>query len=583
MKLSEVQAAAQPDAPKKLSQIQGAAAQQAAEDTPDQSVALPDEPGKVYGNILPFSQDTKTGETKLAFPRAIRDPVHIASRSTQEMSGQRPIDRQTLAQGAMLGVGGAAGGELAAQIARDPAVWDAATDLAQTTRQAAMEGVQAVRDLPETLIRAPTSDVALRANMVGYKFPPKMVAEDKPAPLTRGLEAWSGKIKTEQAASARNQAVTNALAARDLGLPAEAQLTPKVLADVRAHASDAYDAVRRAVPVIRADREYLQEIGQLGGQNSQAAKYFPKIMEKREIKDLIDELKSRHVAPTGAVMQIVKTLRVEGNADLKTAGDSTKHALGLSKRAAANAIEDLIARNIEHSEQYFGEQFAHATRAERLAQQNVSNAQRDLTVTQSKVQTSSNVYVQNRVLREEREATEALRKAQQDLDQVQRAKAHATTLLRNAQADKDKGALVDRYKAARTRIAKSYDIEGAMNPATGDVNAIGIGKLGRKGKPLTDGLQIIADTANAFPRALRDPTKAGGVEDLSVIDFFTGGAALAAGRPEVAGAVLGRPAARSLMLSGPFQKRMMGPPTRPQAAPLDTTAQQVLSELGLDQ
>jgi hypothetical protein len=141
------------------------------------------------------------------------------------------------------------------------------------------------------------------------------------------------------------------------------------------------------------------------------------------------------------------------------------------------------------------------------------------------------------------------------LAQRQAADAVDGLIERNiAKAGGDTG-LVKAYKGARQLIAKSYDIEGATNLATGDVNAIGLGRLASKGKPLSGGLQQIAKVAQAFPSAM----KAGVVsEPVSALDFF-GAAALAAhGNPKMAGMMLARPVARATVLSKPMQNALAG-------------------------
>jgi hypothetical protein len=65
----------------------------------------------------------------------------------------------------------------------------------------------------------------------------------------------SGKITTAQNASARNQAVTNAKAARALGLADDVKITPEVLDEVRTAAGQAYREVAELppLPAVRAD------------------------------------------------------------------------------------------------------------------------------------------------------------------------------------------------------------------------------------------------------------------------------------------------------------------------------------------
>lgn len=72
-------------------------------------------------------------------------------------------------------------------------------------------------------------------------------------------------------------------------------------------------------------------------------------------------------------------------------------------------------------------------------------------------------------------------------------------------ADDIPDGMLQKYQASRELIAKSYDIEGALNPSTGDVSGAALGKLLADGKPLTGGLKIIADMNNAAPGVMDTP------------------------------------------------------------------------------
>ena len=122
--------------------------------------------------------------------------------------------------------------------------------------------------------------------------------------------------------------------------------------------------------------------------------------------------------------------------------------------------------------------------------------------------------------------------------------------------------VVQKYRAARQLIAKSYDVEGATNEATGDVNARGLARLSDKGRPLSGELDTIANAAKAFPKAMQNPATFGGTENWSALDFFGAAGATVAGRPGVAGAILARPLARGAVLSGPYQNAMAGVPRK---------------------
>lgn len=349
-------------------------------------------------------------------------------------------------------------GQTIAQRVRDPADMQTAEELA------VIAGPGAIGETAPVPTAARPAAVAAR--QAGYVLPPGAISE-KPGIVSQVLAGWGGKIKTQQTASARNQEVTNALAAKSLGLPPDTVLSDQVFNAIRTKAGHAYQAVASAIPVVHADSAYDQVVAGLGGANSQAAKLFPKITANPGIKDLVDELKSVHVMPTDAAVEIVKELRFNANANLHAMGDPSKHALGLAQRHAADAIDGLIDRNIQAAQPGSG--------------------------------------------------------------------------------------LVDQYRQARQLIARSYDVEGATNPATGDVNARGIARLAAKGRPLTGELDTIADAAAAFPKAMQTPSGFGHEENMSVLDFFFGVGSAAAGHPEGLVASVLRGPARAAALSGPAQ------------------------------
>lgn len=312
--------------------------------------------------------------------------------------------------------------------------------------------------------------MALEAHQAGYVLPPKMIS-DKPGIIANTLAGWSGKVKTAQAASAKNQEVTNALAAKSLGLDPEVGLSPQTFKDIRAKAGKAYDAVKDAIPGIMADEDYLATVRTLGRPGAEAAqRSFPKTTKNQAIIDLQDELSSVREFPTSAGVEIVKELRAQAGANLKAFNDPSKLALGHAQKQAADAVDDLIERNLEKT----------------------GNAQ-----------------------------------------------------------------LVTDYKAARQQIAKSYDVEAATNPATGNVDARKIAALGAKGKPLTGELDTIAKVAAAFPKAFQSAEKFGEVEPLSILDLGASGAAVAHGNLGVGAAILARPLARGAVLSKPVQNALM--------------------------
>lgn len=287
---------------------------------PPPAAPLQNEPGKTYGTILPFSRDDATGKVQLAVPEMLRAPIRGMVEGGQEIRGQRPVD-DPAARGDIIAAATALGGVRAGPGEPKPG--------------------------PVEAPKSPVKTGAVEAREAGYVLPPKS-ASKSPGIVAQALAGWGGKIKTRQDAMERNQEVTNSLATKALGLPPEAILTPKVFTNIIQKAGQSYRDVINAVPTVNAglDPDFRTAVADLGGQNSQAAKAFPKIMGNTGIQDMVGELSAAGEHPTAAWIELVKQLRFDGTANLKTIGDPSKHALGLAQREAANAIDDMLDRQI---------------------------------------------------------------------------------------------------------------------------------------------------------------------------------------------------------------------------------------------
>jgi hypothetical protein len=111
---------------------------------------------------------------------------------------------------------------------------------------------------------------------------------------------------------------------------------------------------------------------------------------------------------------------------------------------------------------------------------------------------------------------------------------------------------LDNYRAARQTIAKTYSVESALNAQTGDVNPQVLARALKKGAPLADELRTIAETAQAFPKAMQALREA--PKQLGIVDV---GAGIAGGlhNPWWALGPLLRPVARAAALSEGVQSR----------------------------
>jgi uncharacterized protein YoaH (UPF0181 family) len=88
--------------------------------------------------------------------------------------------------------------------------------------------------------RGPVKKEVVEARNLGYTIPPSQADSSLSMKMMEGV---SGKIATAQAASAKNQNVTNSLVAKSLGLADDRPITLDDLSGIRAEAGKAYQAI----------------------------------------------------------------------------------------------------------------------------------------------------------------------------------------------------------------------------------------------------------------------------------------------------------------------------------------------------
>lgn len=186
------------------------------------------------------------------------------------------------------------------------------------------------------------SNLVQEMHKAGYILPP---TQARPSILNRLLEGLSGKLQTAQQASGKNQAVTNSLVRKALGLSEDAPLTSATLSTVREQAGKAYGVVSNLTTPIQADEQYLKAISKLGGDFEAASKEFPDLIKTPEIDALTESLSKSSFSPKAAI-EVVKKLRYEASKNIKNAIDPSKRALGYAQRKAAGEVDDLVERNL---------------------------------------------------------------------------------------------------------------------------------------------------------------------------------------------------------------------------------------------
>lgn len=315
-------------------------------------------------------------------------------------------------------------------------------------------------------------EAVANARQLGYTVPPTQAGGGV---LNRMLEGMAGKASTLQEASVRNQAITDNLAKKALGLPEDAVLTPDLIKSIRSDAGQAYENLKLS-GTVKTSPKFIQALNNIKPYQDaiQAAKDFPDEMANPIIKT-IDSLKRPNFDVNSAVSKI-NLLR--NDADIAFRQGNT--ALAKANKDASQVLENTIENHLANTKQ-----------------------------------------------------TE----------------------------------LLDKFRQARQTIAKTYEVEKAMNATTGTVNAQKLAARLQAKKPLSGELKQIAEFGQAFPKASQTPERIGGTIGISPLDYAvataTGGASMLGGSDNkttgaaTLAALLARPGARRMVLSPTMQNRLI--------------------------
>ncbi|MFA7279607.1 MAG: hypothetical protein WC100_05890 [Sterolibacterium sp.] len=325
----------------------------------------------------------------------------------------------------------------------------------------------------EALKNAPRDATLAASREAGYVVPPTQV--NPSSAWNQLLEGFSGKIKTGQAASVKNQSVTNRLAREAVGLSDDAPLTSEALKGLRSTAGTAYEDIASAGQ-FATDKTFRQQITKLSDAQRTLAKEIPELANS-EVLTLAKSL-DKPSFDGRTLIEASKALREKATAAFRAGeGDAGKFY-----RGAADNVEDLVERGL-------------------------------------------------------------------------------------MDAGRDGAGMLNAFREARKLIAKTHTIEGALNDATGNINAAKLAAQLTKGKPLSGGLETAAKFAGAFPKAAQEVERTGAALATSPLDWAAMGTLSAVtSNPLMMAGVAARPAARSLILSKPYQALMTNPTNGPGAA-----------------
>jgi hypothetical protein len=212
-------------------------------------------------------------------------------------------------------------------------------------------GAGVSRLIPKATQTPEMASAITAARESGYVIPP---TQANPTLLNRVLEGTAGKLTTAQNASARNQQVTNKLAARSLGLADDTPITPELLSNIRATAGEAYDAIANSglikpklyagltdTGMLQMSSKYSEALDDIAKPFVTAAKGFPESTPSPVI-DLVNSLKSNSFDASSAV-SMIKQLRT-GADDAFRSGNTD---VGRASKSIANLLENTVEDHLK--------------------------------------------------------------------------------------------------------------------------------------------------------------------------------------------------------------------------------------------
>lgn len=170
------------------------------------------------------------------------------------------------------------------------------------------------------------------AQNAGLVLPP---SDAKPGVINALLQGVSGKIKTAQTASQRNQPLVNDLVRGDFNLPRDQPLTSQSFVNVRSAAGRDYDAVG-SQGMVGTTPAYDAALDKIVAPYVTAAKGFP----NAKINPIVEDINSLRTSGFDADSGLKMVSGLRGQAEAAYAkGDK---ATGAAYKQAAGAIEDAI-------------------------------------------------------------------------------------------------------------------------------------------------------------------------------------------------------------------------------------------------
>lgn len=243
-------------------------------------------------------------------------------------------------QAASQGVADLGGGPTAQVLAAFAPALGSPLGRAAANRSANLRSLQAQNAQRDAVIQ--------QAQSAGYAFPPSQVDLSGSSLINSALEKLGGKAATQQAASLKNAGVTQNLIKGDFGIAPDAPINPDVLENIRNGAGSAYEAVKNT-PSIIPDPAFAATARQIFAPYEAQLAQFPQSGRNTQIENLqndVNAIANQPAVNPAPVIEQIKQLRTDGFANKNKPNDPATNAVGRVQLSTANALEDLIDRNL---------------------------------------------------------------------------------------------------------------------------------------------------------------------------------------------------------------------------------------------
>lgn len=190
------------------------------------------------------------------------------------------------------------------------------------------------------LPNAQTLSSVRKATDAGFVLPP---SHARPTLANGLMEGIGGKIKTQQAASIRNQQAANKLVKQALGIADDVELTPELFSSMRRQAGKAYEGLR-SMGTVQTDKAFLDAVNDIGAQYANASRSFPGLVPDNGVDTIVQSLSVKSMDASSAV-DAIHVLREQA----KSAYSAGNGATAKAANKAAQALEDVLERQLSQT------------------------------------------------------------------------------------------------------------------------------------------------------------------------------------------------------------------------------------------